>query len=299
MEHKNKSYLDNVLVVYKTSLLRENEIARYDYAPSITQSLPIETSKAIIKSHRENSEAISTITDALERYGVQYTLSERRNLDKVKVKKFNQFSLIITAGGDGSVLMAARHLTGTPLMGINSSPNFSIGHLCIGDFETSDRYIGQLKKNRLQPKRLNRIQVSIDDLTIEDLALNEVLISHKDPAAVSKYKIQIGRSSEIHKSSGIWICTAAGSTGAAKSAGGSRLALQDTHFQYVTRELYSYNDSNYRLIKGIISCEQTITITSLMQEGIISFDGHHRVYPFYFGNDIKITLTGTPLKIFL
>jgi len=68
---------------------------------------------------------------------------------------------------------------------------------------------------------------------------------------MSRYYLQVGKLLEEQRSSGVWIATAAGSTGGLRSAGGKVLPKEDKKFQYKPRELYYGKKTCYHLKGGI------------------------------------------------
>src|SRR4029434_11165662 len=91
-----------------------------------------------------------------------------------------------------------------------------------------DRKVGEV--------RLARMQVTINDRLLPYYALNDLLVAHANPAAMTSYTIQLGTISEPQRSSGLWIATAAGSTAAIRAAGGRMLPLRSRKLQYLVTE---------------------------------------------------------------
>ena len=58
------------------------------------------------------------------------------------------------------------------------------------------------------------------------------------PAETTRYELQFNKKVEEHKSSGLWLSTAIGSTAAISAAGGQELAFDSQLSQYIVRELY-------------------------------------------------------------
>ena len=68
--------------------------------------------------------------------------------------------------------------------------------------------------------------------------LNDILVCHHNPGAMSRYFLTVEGTREEQRSSGVWIATAAGSSGGLHSAGGKVLTQKSKEFQYRPRELY-------------------------------------------------------------
>ena len=146
-------------------------------------------------------------------------------------------------------------------------------------------------------KKLNRLNLSFSDGTGSMNVLNDILICHHNPGAMSRYFLTVGRIKEEQRSSGVWIATAAGSSGGLHSAGGKVLPQENKEFQYKTRELYRKKNTHYHLKGGILKSTQKITMTSLMREGVVFVDGSHVCLPFSFGARIFVRRSPNPLKI--
>ena len=113
---------------------------------------------------------------------------------------------------------------------------------------------------------------------------------------MNRYLIKVGKIKEEHRSSGVWISTPCGSSGAIHSAGGKKILHTAKKIQYMPRELYRGGNWKYRLTGGILPARQSITITSLMRQGRIYVDGTHMEVPFPFGTTVKVTLSSNPIK---
>jgi hypothetical protein len=107
----------------------------------------------------------------------------------------------------------------------------------------------------------------------------------------------VGRTREEQRSSGVWIATAAGSSGGLHSAGGLVLPQESVEFQYKPRELYRGKNIRYHLKGGVLGPTKKITLTSLMREGVVFVDGSHVCLPFSFGARAFVNRSSNPLKI--
>ena len=112
---------------------------------------------------------------------------------------------------------------------------------------------------------------------------------------MSRYQIKMGEKTEIQRSSGIWVSTAAGSTGAMKSAGGKEMKPGSKMIQFLVRELFSPPGTSYKLTNALSN--QPIVVRSQMRKGKIFLDGAHISFPFEFGSELVIENSRFPLKI--
>ena len=250
--------------------------------------------KNLRRSHDFHYQTLAAVEKALKNF-------KEVNFDRLargKVFDGRKFDLVVSVGGDGTFLDAARHLGSTPILGVNSAPGHSVGRFCPAcpdDFEkTLDAYL----HGRLKTKRIERMQVRVNRKIWCHPVLNEVLVSHAVPAAMSRYLLKVGGKSEAQRSSGLWISTAAGSTGAIKSSGGKVLPLFSKQFQYLPRELFDGHGAGYHLKGGLLPATRpVVTVQSQMRGGRLYFDGAHQWLPFHYGDVLQIFLSKCPLKV--
>ncbi|PIR20117.1 MAG: hypothetical protein COV45_09095 [Deltaproteobacteria bacterium CG11_big_fil_rev_8_21_14_0_20_47_16] len=205
--------------------------------------------------------------------------------------------LVITVGGDGTVLTTSHYVTDKPILGIKSFGQTSVGYFCGATQKTMRKYIQDLVAGKRKPTHLHRLQVLIDGKPLRELVLNEILFAHALPASMTRYELTVGRRKEEHRSSGVWISTAAGSTAAIYAAGGTPLPITSKQMEYLVREPY-YHGKYYRLVQGILSETARIQIRSHVAEGIISIDGSHIQYPAPEGAEITVAAAKHPLKLY-
>jgi NAD+ kinase len=270
------------------------------------------------KSHAALMHVVDGLTNLLAKMGLTssvVTLDELMNgsYDFYKAAGADRLhllhsrsQLIISVGGDGTLLHASHFLGGqTKLMGINAVPKASVGHLCLAKDSNFEISVNRALEGRLTPKRLQRLEVSkavfagndddskaapetLDPQLGESLplALNDVLFCNSHPAATSRYEISVSLTgqpesgsnrtvcSEDHVSSGVWISTAAGSTAAISSYGLQRLPLESARFLIAVREPYFRPESFCTLTRASLDGrEQCLTIVSHMTSAIVAVDG--------------------------
>lgn len=244
------------------------------------------------QAYRAHSRALRQVKGTLKAHGIFF-----KAVSRVKPYNYAPFDGIITVGGDGTFLAAARHLRPNQwILGVNSDPARSVGHFCTATANTFPCLLARLKNSRVKPIHLYRQTLKLNGKLL-DIFLNEILVTHRTPAAMSRYWLKIGPHQEPQNSSGLWIATAAGSTGAVRSAGGRALPITSAQIQYRPRELYRRNGSAYRLTGGVLPPKTPISVGSLMGKGLICVDGEHRTYPFKYGDTVQVQKNPTTLTV--
>ena len=143
---------------------------------------------------------------------------------------------------------------------------------------------------------LQRIRVQIGAKAIPHPVLNEILFAHRRPAATARFRIELdGRSDEI-KSSGVWVATPTGSTGAIGSAGGDWVHHEDPSMQYLMREVYADPGNADAIRRGHTS--GPIRLVSRTRRGAIFVDGHRLKYNVGYGIPVTLDLDAPPLRLF-
>lgn len=243
------------------------------------------------KAHEEHNATLVLAEHVLRRHKIPYTKCARgQKID------YRRYAVIITVGGDGTVLEAAKNIKNHLLIGINSAPSFSVGKLCAAGAGNLEDIIRRFAAGNLQIVSWPRLRLKLSkDVHAVD-CLNDVLICHRNPAAMSRYRLKIGAIEEEQRSSGLWVATAAGSSGAIRSAGGKLFPPQEKKIQYMPRELYDGFKKCYRLKGGVLQPYQTLAVTSLMRQGMIFADGTHHQLEFSLNAVLKISLSPYPLR---
>jgi NAD+ kinase len=150
------------------------------------------------------------------------------------------------------------------------------------------------------------MRVDLNGEPLLDRVLNEALFCQASPAATSRYFLRIldakgaTLAEEEHKSSGLWVGPAAGSTAAQSSAGGRILPLTSTRLQFVVREPYRPHGGSPdapRLTMGLIDEGQTLRIRSRMRQARLFLDGEHLVHDVGIGDVVTLRRSVEPLTV--
>jgi NAD+ kinase len=212
------------------------------------------------------------------------------------------FDLIVTVGGDGTLLSASHSIgAGRRLLGINSAPNHSVGFFCGARSGHVQEALDAALRRDLAPTVLTRMLVLNGDQVVARRVLNEVLFCHASPAATSRYILAVDRTvnavDEEQKSSGIWIGPAAGSTAAQRSAGGDILPTDSTDLQFVVREPYAPLGEEITLPRGLVHVGETLVLHNKMRQAKLFIDGEHTVVDVGLGDVVRLKVSDEPLTV--
>ena len=143
--------------------------------------------------------------------------------------------LIITIGGDGTVLYNKEHY-GVPFFSIGSSTSF----ICQADFSDWQGKLARVLSGLRTEKRL-LLKCHIDGRRMPD-ALNEIGIRNPRPRVLSMH-LAAGKSHHAFRADGILFCTPTGSPAYCYSCGGREMKDDERGYQVVAispfRRLFS------------------------------------------------------------
>ncbi|CAL9121120.1 unnamed protein product [Musa textilis] len=233
----------------------------------------------------------------------------------------HQVDLVITIGGDGTLLQASHFLDDSiPVLGVNSDPTQikevnelsnefdaarSTGYLCAATAQNFEQVLDNILESYIQPSEISRLSITVNRHPFPTFALNDILIAHPCPAMVSRFSFRIngnnGTSSSLinTRSSGLRVSTAAGSTAAILSGGGLCMPISSRDLQYMVREPISPGPAEAPLMHGFVKPDQSIFVEWYSQEGVVYIDGCHVTQSLKFGDKIKISAKAPVLKLYL
>lgn len=284
--------LKNVLVLYKRSAYRIYFLEPQSSLRLQKKSIIEKEIKRFQQSHEDHYNTLRTVAKVLRAFGIRFAENYRgHGVD------YPQFDFIITVGGDGTFLEASRRIKNQLILGVNSAPNHSVGRFCVANAKNFESILKKILSNNFKVKHFHRLRLVFEGQKIPPvLALNDALICHRNPAMLCRYYLKINNRKEEQRSSGIWVASAAGSSGAIHSAGGKIVNPYDGHIQYKPRELYQGKHDKYALTGGLLKGNQIISVTSLMRQGMVYVDGAHVHYPFKYGATLKVSLSKHPIR---
>ncbi len=281
-----------VLVVFKESAYR-----RFLSSKQLVQTLKKGNYWQVIRgSHRRQSDTLTGVKSVLKSEGLSAKWVSR---DKVgRLSRVDQnFQLVISVGGDGTLLDSSHYMEKIPILGVNSDPLRSVARFSGCDLKSFSRVLSAYLHGKLRPVFVPRLEFSVNGKKNKWLVLNDLLVTTLSPAGTSRYVLRAGKKMEEQMSSGVWISTAAGSTAAIMSAGGDSLPVTAKKFQYVVREAYQKKFGTRRLLKGILGPFENLELVSRMKEGRIFVDGANLWVPFKLGDQLQVRLSNKPLKV--
>jgi len=259
-----------------------------------------ETVSRMRASHLDHLATIEEVRAALEELGVRASFHDSPHEFRVE----GRCDLVVTVGGDGTLLAASHGIgAGTPLLGVNSAPNHSVGFFCGAAKGSAAQALEMALNGQLHRSELSRMRVDLNGRTVLERVLNEALFCHASPAATSRYIIRLlapdqrEAGVEEQKSSGVWVGPAAGSTAAQHSAGGRVLPLESQTLQYVVREPYRPYGESLKMTCGLVEEGGLLMLRSKMRRACLFLDGDHVAHDVTMGDVIAMRKSREPLVV--
>ena len=234
-----------------------------------------ETVSRMGPGHREHQATVEEVKRAFDELGVKASWHEHASTFLAEPA----CELVVTVGGDGTLLSASHSVDSVPILGINSAPRDSVGFFCAATRADARAAIERALAGKMRASMLSRMRVELRGRTVHDRVLNEALFCHACPAATSRYILELDRGRgravrEEQRSSGFWIGPAAGSTAAQRSAGGRVLPFGSRALQLVVREPYTPS-GKLRLEKVLVPERGRLVVLCKMRDARVFLDGVH------------------------
>lgn len=285
--------MNNVAVVFKFSALESyspRQIRRH-------RELNPELGARMQTAHDDHSRSHDKLRQLLADMGIKADFHERDGLRQ----SLDAYRFVVSLGGDGTFINASHFAEKTLLLGVNSSPENSVGHYCRFELKTKTGYAALQRqldamvggaKYPVAERNLQRLQVSVQDRPAPFPVLNDVLFAEENPAATSRYTLRYRGHVHHQKSSGVWVSTPSGSSAAYSSAGGK--AFKQRELRFIVRELYS--DDRRRLTGGSVKQGEKLHIICSMMHGMLYLDGSHHRVNVALGEHLAISLHPRELR---
>lgn len=252
----------------------------------------------LMRAHKEHTTSLATLRSILSEMFPAGSFQEffREDLQEPStLRKFQEAQNIVTFGGDGTFLWAARAaLPEQRIVAINSSPKTSVGFYSIGSVEDFHSFLKNGGFDAHEPEHLNVINYSIcsgGKTLVEGKAINDLLVSGPFPASSARYVVAYDGVAKPQLSSGLWVCSPLGSNGAMRSAGGHVQNPDSQLLQWKVRELYQTNPHVTTFGDGgFLQVGEQLFVTSEMRKGLISVDGDTIMHSFEYGMVLRCNL---------
>ena len=114
---------------------------------------------------------LKQVCQALKKRKLTFQVIDRKDLPKT-FKTRLRGDLLITVGGDGTVLTSSHYAGDIPILGVNSSPKTSTGFFCLAFPKTFGKILDAILAKHLEPKKIPRLKIRVGRKEVPFFVLN-------------------------------------------------------------------------------------------------------------------------------
>lgn len=115
---------------------------------------------------------------------------------------------------------------------------------------------------------------------------------------MSRFSLDFKGINEMHRGSGVWVSTPAGSTGGIFSCGATPLPLTEENAIFRLREPYWVEKNRPNLLHGMLGLKDKLLIRCHMSDSAIFIDGPHETLDVGLGQTVQVSIADQPLWLF-
>lgn len=245
-----------------------------------------------LKEHRQ---ALAEIRKILAGYKVKAYFCKRSNFDKGQIKKSN---LVLSVGGDGTLLRAASKAKDKLILGINSNSKKSEGALCVVKSADLKVKLKRVIKGDFLVENFAKARVFLKKSGKSYSALNEIYFGSAFSYHTSRYSLKFGKIKEEQKSSGVVISTGLGSTAWYRSIAKESFDPKLKELRFVVRDPYQGKLSQVNLLRGKISGRKKLYLKPNMIKPIVAIDSISEI-PLNSKDEVQVSISPEPARLII
>jgi nicotinamide-nucleotide adenylyltransferase len=250
-----------------SKILVVEKVTRFEYLQRKNELENLENDKyqMIYNFDQEHASVRKEVLQKLFDFGIEFQIVKEKNLSNIDL---DDYELIITLGGDGTFLNIAKKIRNQIIMGINSEPGQSVGHITKFNLQNLSRTLENLKLGLYNIEMWDRLSVSINGIRLPFLALNEILVAKLNIYQTSKLQINLDTLQGYCLGNGVIVSTKMGSTAFYKSAGGA--SFDSPNFAYTMILPFQIHGDIQQ--NRILSTNSQLKITPKRDDHYVIFD---------------------------
>lgn len=277
--------MPRVLVVTKTPLAARLERADLD---RLRLSGVLDEGR-LQAAHAQHLETLAAVRAALAGADVR-----ERSVDEVTAADASGIELVVTVGGDGTVFAANTLGIDVPYLTVNSDPVGSVGHFTRARAATMAEAYARWRDGAAQLESVPRLLARVAGRSWR--VLNDCLFSSTNPAAMTRYLLEVDGRRERQRSSGVWVATGAGSTAAIHSAGADPVEAHLPALLFRVREPFDAQ-GRVEIRGGTQTPPRSLQLTPAAPGVALYVDGPNITVPLAAGATVSFSAEAPPLLL--
>src|SRR3989344_47601 len=145
---------------------------------------------------KEQKVSLEHVKKILKKHEIGFELANRDELNKLK-SRFENKSMIMAVGGDGTFLRAAQFVTSVPVLGVNADVKNKEGFLMRSSKTDFEAKLKRISKGDFKIRKLARLKAYIKGKKLPVYALNEFFIGPKKAYHAAKYELTVKGRTEV------------------------------------------------------------------------------------------------------
>jgi NAD kinase len=234
------------------SFLLVEKYTDYEYFLQQKPDATTEQLQFLLKDHQQHQKTKGLLIDFLKSQEVQFKLIRANQIETVSYKDYTS---IISLGGDGTFLKAAKKINKQEILGVNTVPKKSVGYLAKATSKNFQEVILKMISGNCQVDLWDRIGVILNGKKLDFCAINEIFVGVSAIYKTSHLSVQTDSGTSKFSGNGLIVSTFQGSSGFYQSSGGAY--FEEDNFGFVF--LFPYK------VKGDVHANMVLGKNSKLQ----------------------------------
>jgi NAD kinase len=190
------------------SFLLVEKYTDYEYFLQQKPDATTEQLQFLLKDHQQHQKTKGLLIDFLKSQEVQFKLIRANQIETVSYKDYTS---IISLGGDGTFLKAAKKINKQEILGVNTVPKKSVGYLAKATSKNFQEVILKMISGNCQVDLWDRIGVILNGKKLDFCAINEIFVGVSAIYKTSHLSVQTDSGTSKFSGNGLIVSTFQGS----------------------------------------------------------------------------------------
>src|SRR5262245_32132677 len=121
-----------------------------------------ETAKRLLHADAEQKRTVDAVRRALKARKIAFEEGSPAKPERALKRQLAAADLVISVGGDGTLLGASHYVRDGMMLGVNSAPGDSVGHFCSANRANFAERLDAILELKWRPVELARLQITLD-----------------------------------------------------------------------------------------------------------------------------------------
>lgn len=184
--------------------------------------------ESLLKDHQQHQKTKELVIDFLKAQKAHFKLIRANQTETVSYK---DYAFIISLGGDGTFLKAAKKIDKQLILGVNTVPKKSVGYLAKATSKNFQEVFLKLISGDYEVEYWDRVGVILNGKKLDFHAINEIFVGVSKIYKTSHLTVYTEKGTSKFSGNGLIVSTFQGSSGFYQSSGGAY--FEEDNFGFV------------------------------------------------------------------